>query len=111
MAEQTTITVKPETLERFKTLRSDVTDASMPEPSADVWLNQLLDNWERDMDDVTLAGHGDGLSGIPGDVDALVDALADDGDATGDALDYDDVVQACRQAIREELPVEQMGGR
>jgi len=25
------------------------------------------------------------------------------------AIDYDDVLQACRSAIREELPVEQMG--
>jgi len=30
---------------------------------------------------------------------------------TPDTVSYDDVVNATRQAIREELPVDQMGGR
>lgn len=62
---QTTITIDDETLERFKTARDDATPEDV-QPSADTWLNQLLDNWEREQNDVTLYGSAN-TSGVATD--------------------------------------------
>lgn len=57
------------------------------------------------------------LSALHSDQDIIVEPSREDiiddirEQLETDAPTYDDIVQAARQAIREELPVEQMGGR
>lgn len=43
---KTTITVQDETLERFKQLKSNATADDMPEQSADLFLQSLMDTWD-----------------------------------------------------------------
>ena len=52
MAETTTISVSESTLDRFKSVKSDLNDAqdSVPDHNADSFLNALLDTWEAAQD-------------------------------------------------------------
>jgi len=85
----TTITVSTETLQRFNALKSETGDGeAIAELSSDQFVNSLLDAWEENDQ-----------------------SIYPERDVQVDTLDYDDVKQACSAAIRDELPVERMGGR
>ena len=112
----TTITVQPDTLERFNELKAELGEAepNVPEPSADGFLNSLMDTWEK-VDDV---GYGD-IHNVENIGDALghnevailasdeytaeslresIEAIAEGGD-----VPTADVKEALRQVIREEF--------
>lgn len=46
-----------------------------------------------------------------GDTAAMIQRELNSGECNGASMEYDDVKSACQAAIREELPLERMGGR
>jgi len=89
----TTLTVEESTLERFKSLKRELDSRqdSVPDHTSNSFLAALLDTWEAT----------DETKATP-EEDVTVEQIREQLDT--DAPNYDDVKQACRAAIREDLP-------
>lgn len=87
----TTITIQDNTLARFKELKRELDEVQGgPDHTNDSFLTCLMDTYEASQE-----GHYE--EDTP-DIDAIREQLETD------APTYDDVQQACRAAIRKELP-------
>jgi hypothetical protein len=113
---KTTLTVSDDTLDRFRDAKGELDDLQpdVPDHTNETFLQALLDTWERvgqipedGPENITDALADDEVA-IIGTEHAVMEELAAKMEDSG-GLTYDDVVQATRKALREELPDEVLG--
>lgn len=107
MGDKTTLTVQPNTLERFKQLKDtlDSHQDGVPDHTTDSFLSALLDEWEMDtheIDPERFELREDEVA-ILASNHKFAHEMADQIGESSGGVDYDDVKNACAAAIREEL--------
>lgn len=90
---KTSITVDKSTLERFNRLRSEFTPDDYPDPSADEFLNNMMNAWERgdpttDVgEDVILPSNGPDVDDVLAELEQTRELVEHVPDRTADELE------------------------
>lgn len=107
MGDWTTLSIRDSTAQRFNQLKADTNEPDVPEMTADLFLNSLMDTLEA-VEDGHYGEANDPLT--MSDVDVIADQLADeleqldsgsDGDVSGELADIRTEIEAIKSELRK----------